>query len=66
MDCKTCPRPDLNDYGDCLHEHVCQPQVDDTVEDGCGACGGDLVVMGDLGATTWARCRDCGWDQVVS
>lgn len=28
----------------------------------CALCGGDLTVMGVLGASLWCRCRACGMD----
>jgi hypothetical protein len=28
----------------------------------CPACGGDGIVLGDLGEVRWFRCRACGVD----
>lgn len=28
--------------------------------DGCAVCGGELLVLGLLGARAFARCRACG------
>lgn len=33
---------------------------DDYADDSCPACAGPPVVLGDLGAVTWCRCRNCG------
>jgi hypothetical protein len=28
----------------------------------CELCGGELVVMGQLGRLEWSRCRNCGME----
>lgn len=31
----------------------------------CLVCAGDLEMLGVLGRILWARCRDCGLDQMT-
>jgi len=28
----------------------------------CPACAGPIIILGQLGSTTWGRCRCCGLD----
>ena len=37
--------------------------IDETMFDPCGRCGGPLIVLGALGSRVWARCRDCGGEE---
>jgi hypothetical protein len=33
---------------------------------GCLFCQGQLLELGSLGSTLWARCDDCGLTQIVA
>lgn len=39
-----------------------EPEWGGPPDESCGLCGGELTLLGALGARLHYRCRNCGWE----
>lgn len=37
-------------------------EIEETEIESCSICGGQLAMLGKLGAKLWLRCMDCGME----
>ena len=47
---------------DCGHEFEAVQSFSDDALTECPQCGGEGMLLGQLGNVSWYRCRQCGWD----